>query len=71
MKSSLLVSLGLVPLLASPIMAADLPGKAKAPPPPLYNWTGCYGGHFGSLFEQRTGGCSDPTTGQVSWSAGS
>jgi outer membrane immunogenic protein len=58
MKSSLLVGLGLVPLLASPIMAADLPVKTKAPPPPaLYNWTGCYiGGQFGSLFEQEDWG---------------
>jgi outer membrane immunogenic protein len=56
MKSSLLVSLGLVPLFASPIMAADLPVKAKAPPA-LYNWTGCYGGaHFGSLFAQKDWG---------------
>jgi len=58
MKRLLLVGLGLVPLFASPIMAADLPVKSKAPPPlPLYNWTGCYGGgHFGSLFEQKDWG---------------
>jgi outer membrane immunogenic protein len=36
-----------------PAMAADLPVKApimKAPPPPVYNWTGCYiagGGGYG------------------------
>lgn len=54
MKSCVLVGLCLVPLFASPVIAADLPVKTKAPPPPaLYNWTGCYGGgHFGSLFEQ-------------------
>jgi outer membrane immunogenic protein len=52
MKSSFLVSLGLVSLSAGPVIAADLPVKA-APPPALYNWSGCYGGgHFGSLFEQ-------------------
>jgi outer membrane immunogenic protein len=58
MKSSLLISLGLVPLFASPIMAADLPVKSKAPPPPApYNWTGCYvGAHFGSLFLQKDWG---------------
>jgi outer membrane immunogenic protein len=58
MKRSLLVSVGLVLLFASPIMAADLPVKSKAPPPPaLYNWTGCYGGaQFGSLFEQKDWG---------------
>jgi outer membrane immunogenic protein len=58
MKSSLLVSFGLVPLFASPIMAADLPVKAPAlKAAPLYNWTGCYAGaHFGSLFAQKDWG---------------
>src|SRR5215475_2677418 len=57
MKSSLLVGLSVAPLLTSPIVAADLPTKAKVPPPALYNWTGCYGGgHFGSLFEQQDWG---------------
>jgi outer membrane immunogenic protein len=58
MKSSLLVSFGLVPLFASPIMAADLPVKAPAlKASPLYNWTGCYAGaHFGSLFAQKDWG---------------
>ena len=69
MKSSLLVGLSLAPLLASPIVAADLPTKAKVPPPPaLYNWTGCYGGgHFGALFEERDWGPlgSDDGTGLV------
>jgi outer membrane immunogenic protein len=56
MKSSLLLSFGLVPLFASPIMAADLPVNAKAPLA-LYNWTGCYAGaHFGSLFAQKDWG---------------
>jgi outer membrane immunogenic protein len=41
----LLVGAALVALLASPAMAADLPVKAKAPPPaPVYTWTGCYVG---------------------------
>jgi opacity protein-like surface antigen len=54
MKSSLLVGLGLAPLIASNAVAADLPTKAKVPPPALYNWTGCYGGgHFDSRFEQQ------------------
>jgi hypothetical protein len=54
MKSSLLVGLGLAPLIASTVVAADLPTKAKVPPPALYNWTGCSGSeHFGSLFEQQ------------------
>jgi outer membrane immunogenic protein len=58
MKSSLLVSFGLVPLFATPIMAADLPVKAPAlKAAPLYNWTGCYGGaNFGSLFAQKDWG---------------
>jgi outer membrane immunogenic protein len=52
MKSLFVVNLGLISLFAGPVIAADLPVKA-APPPALYNWTGCYGGgHFGSLFEQ-------------------
>jgi outer membrane immunogenic protein len=58
MKSSLLVSFGLVPLFASPSMAADLPVKAPAlKAAPLYNWTGCYAGaNFGSLFAQKDWG---------------
>jgi outer membrane immunogenic protein len=56
MRNSLVVGLGVIPLLASPVMAADLPVKSKAPPP-AYNWTGCYGGgHFGSLFEEKDWG---------------
>jgi outer membrane immunogenic protein len=56
MKSSFLVSIGLVSLSAGPLIAADLPVKA-APPPAPYNWTGCYGGgYFGSLFEQSDWG---------------
>jgi outer membrane immunogenic protein len=58
MKSSLLVSFGLVPLFAGPIMAADLPVKAplRAPLAP-YSWTGCYvGANFGSLFAQKDWG---------------
>jgi opacity protein-like surface antigen len=56
MKSSLLLSLGLLPLFASPIFAADLPVNAKAPLA-LYNWTGCYdGAQFGSMFAQKDWG---------------
>jgi outer membrane immunogenic protein len=56
MKSSLLLSYGLVPLFASSVMAADLPVKAKAPLAP-YNWTGCYGGAaFGSVFGKNDWG---------------
>jgi outer membrane immunogenic protein len=56
MKSSFVVSLGLVSLSAGPLIAADLPVKAAAPPLP-YSWTGCYGGgYFGSLFEQSDWG---------------
>jgi outer membrane immunogenic protein len=49
-------------------VAADLPTKARVPPPALYNWTGCYGGgHFGSLFEHQDWGTlgSDDGTGLV------
>ena len=27
-------------------LAADMPVKAPQPPPPIYSWTGCYGGGF-------------------------
>jgi outer membrane immunogenic protein len=37
----------LVALAAPPALAADLPLPAKAPPTPVWNWTGCYAGANG------------------------
>ena len=67
-------------LLIVPAMAADLPTKApilKAPPPLVYNWTGCYlggGGGYGMLDQEHdtrtlTGVLTDPTmdTGGRGW----
>jgi outer membrane immunogenic protein len=53
MKKALISSVLFGVLAAGSAMAADLPVKApimKAPPPPVYNWTGCYlggGGGYG------------------------
>jgi outer membrane immunogenic protein len=43
MKKLLLANAVLVALAATSAMAADMPVKYKAPPPP-FGWTGCYGG---------------------------
>ncbi len=46
MKKLLLGSVALFALnVGSPAVAADMPVKYKAPPP-VYTWTGCYGGGF-------------------------
>jgi outer membrane immunogenic protein len=44
MKKLSLVSAALASLIAAPAMAADIPVKApyRAPPPPVYSWTGFY-----------------------------
>jgi outer membrane immunogenic protein len=46
-KNLVLVSAAVASLLATPVMAADLPVKApayNAPPAPMFTWTGCYVG---------------------------
>jgi outer membrane immunogenic protein len=43
MKKLLLANAVLAALVATPTMAADMPVKYKAPPP-VFSWTGCYGG---------------------------
>src|ERR1700741_3722550 len=58
MKKALISSVLFGVLAAGSAMAADLPVKApimKAPPPPVYTWTGCYlggGGGYG-MFDQE------------------
>ena len=55
MHRTFVASLISVGLMSGAAMAADLPMPApapvyKAPPPPVYNWTGCYiggGGGYG------------------------
>jgi outer membrane immunogenic protein len=42
MKQTCLASLVLAALIASPAIAADMPLKAKAPPPPVSSWSGFY-----------------------------
>ena len=45
MRKLLLGSVALFALnVGSPAVAADMPVKARPLPPPLYNWSGCYGG---------------------------
>jgi outer membrane immunogenic protein len=45
MKKLLLASMAAAALVAGPAMAADMPVKAKAPPPPVvYDWSGVYVG---------------------------
>jgi outer membrane immunogenic protein len=48
MRKLLLGSIALFALsVGSPAVAADMPVKARpAPPPPIYNWSGCYFGGF-------------------------
>jgi outer membrane immunogenic protein len=58
MKKTLISSVLFGVLAAGSAVAADLPVKApimKAPPPPVYSWTGCYlagGGGYG-MFDQE------------------
>jgi outer membrane immunogenic protein len=53
MREQLSISIGALAFLASGAFAADLPLPThKAPPPPVFTWTGCYvglhaGGDFG------------------------
>jgi outer membrane immunogenic protein len=48
MNRMLLTTIALGALaLGSPALGADLPMKAKAVPPPVYDWTGFYVGGFG------------------------
>ena len=55
MKKTLLAIVAIAGL-AAPAMAADMPVKYKAPPPPpvYFSWTGCYvGGHIGGLWVKK------------------
>jgi len=56
MKKLLLGSIALFALsVGSPAVAADMPVKARpAPPPPIYNWSGCYFGGFVGYATGRT-----------------
>jgi outer membrane immunogenic protein len=63
---NLIGALGISLLFGSAVsaMAADLPVKYKAPPPPVTTWTGGYiGVNAGYSWNQTTGntGCFDPT----------
>jgi outer membrane immunogenic protein len=44
MKKFLLAGVAVSALVSGSAVAADMPVKYKAPPPPVYTWTGCYGG---------------------------
>jgi len=47
MKKLFFASIALVALnAAGSALAADMPVKAQPPPPPVYTWSGCYGGGF-------------------------
>jgi outer membrane immunogenic protein len=82
MRKLLLAGLGLAALITAPAMAADMPLKAlKAPPPPIFTWTGCFlGGNGGGLWVRKewtdalpgspTFGQSYGTHNPNSWAAG-
>ena len=59
MKRILLAGLAVGLLTVGPAMAADMPVKApimRAPPPPVFSWTGCYlggGGGYG-MYDAET-----------------
>ena len=47
MKKLFLTSIAMVALSAGgSAVAADMPVKARPAPPPVYSWSGCYGGGF-------------------------
>jgi outer membrane immunogenic protein len=47
MKKLFLASIAMVALSAGgSALAADMPVKARPAPPPVYSWSGCYGGGF-------------------------
>jgi opacity protein-like surface antigen len=55
MRKLLLGSVALFALsVGSPAVAADMPVKARPLPPPIYNWSGCYGGGFVGYGTART-----------------
>jgi outer membrane immunogenic protein len=65
MKKILIISAAIGALFAGSASAADMAVKApimKAPPPPVYNWTGCYlGGGLGyGMFNQDSFLETDP-----------
>jgi outer membrane immunogenic protein len=54
MKKFLLATSALVLLAAGSASAADLRRPAYQPPPPVFNWSGCYiGGYVGGAFNDR------------------
>jgi outer membrane immunogenic protein len=67
MKKLSFAALGLVALVASPAMAADLSRPVyKAPPPPpvyVFSWTGCYvGGNVGGVWLNKDFALTSVTT---------
>jgi outer membrane immunogenic protein len=55
MKRTLPALVALAALATGPVLAADLPVRRAAPPPPaFFSWTGCYvGGHLGALWARK------------------
>jgi outer membrane immunogenic protein len=47
MNKLTLTGVAMAALISAPAIAADMPVKYKAPPPPVYTWTGCYAGVAG------------------------
>jgi outer membrane immunogenic protein len=47
MNKLTLTGVAMAALISAPAIAADMPVKYKAPPPPVYTWTGCYAGFAG------------------------
>ena len=74
MKRLILSGIALGLLTAAPAMAADMPLKAPImkPPPPPFNWTGCYiggGGGYG-MFDAETQVFFAPGVGNVALDQG-
>ena len=66
MKSYLIVISATAAMMASPVIAADMPTKASPVPPPAFNWTGCYlGGQLGGQWGRWTANVSYPAAGGV------
>jgi outer membrane immunogenic protein len=61
MKKLSWAGIAVVAFAAQPVPAADLPALAyKAPPPVVFNWTGCYlGGQIGGQWGRWTAGVKD------------
>jgi len=67
MKKTLVGIVGFAALLGTPALGADLPLPVKAPPPPVFSWSGCYiGADVGYAWQRDKDDETDPFTGAAS-----